>query len=301
MRGARPLAAALSAITALVTALAAFGAIAPGNRTALLFPDLLVVTLLAAASTALQLTRRRWPALATAAAGLVLLAWLPSSAHWTETAIKQAAGPCPPFSICKLQPPLSAAEAAALQWLTALSLAALLPATLATGAGILALPDTSCRPQPLSLAAFPIAALLAGAAALSPWLAGGPPFGFDDRAAFFTVFAELAALAAFLALLAGAHGRPMLSSALGAAAAALLVTTVAGLPFTDWFIYTFGQPQSCSGFFCPPAFNHVEERARLLMIAFATPAALLSTAGAAIDARYRYLVGVPGQRVEHPV
>lgn len=301
MRGARAAAAALSLVTAILAADAALTALSSANRSRLLFPDLLVATLLATTAFLLQLRGRRWPALATVAAALLLLAWLPSSAHWTETAIRQAAGPCPPFSICKLQPPLSLAEAEGMHWLTTLSLALLLPATLAVATGIWALPETSCRAQPLAEGAYAIGAAAAAAAAFGPWLAGGPPFGLDDRAAFFTVFAELAAIAAFLALFAGARGRPLLSAGLGSLAGALLIFTAAGLPATDWFIYQFGQPQPCTGFDCPPAFSAVEEQARRLMIAFAAPAALLSLLGAALDARYRLGLNERSQRVEHPV
>jgi hypothetical protein len=301
MGWSRPVAAALSVVTALAAADGAEAAVTAGNRAAQLFPDLLVAALLALAAAALLVLGRLWPGLGAAAFALLLLAWLPASAHWTETAIKEAAGPCPPFTICKLQAPLSIQESALLGWLTTLSLAALVPALLAVAAGIAALPETSCRPRLAAVTAFLLAAPLAGAAAAAPWLAGGPPYGFDDRAAFFTVFAEMAALGALLAALASARGRPLLSALLGAGALGLLLFTVAGLPFTDWVIAQLGQSQPCQGFYCPPAFDAVESRARLLMLLLAAPAALLAAAGVAVDGRYRLVLEGRRQGVQQPV
>lgn len=297
----RPAAAVLEVVCAAVAGAAAIAALTAGNRTTLLFPDLLLATLLALAAAVLLITGRIWPGLVAAGATALLLAWLPTSAHWTETAIEQAAGPCPPFTICKLQPPLSTDERASLVWLTTLSLGALAPAVLAAVSGILCLPETSCRPQWPALTAFVVAAPLAGLAALAPWLAGGPPFGFDDRVAFFTVFAGIAALAALFAATASARGRPQLSALLGAAAFCLLAFTVAGLPLTDWLISVFGQPQPCEGFDCPPAFTDVESRARLLMLVPAAAAAVAAGVGAAVDARYRLGMVARDQRVQHPV
>src|ERR671935_730719 len=239
------------------------------NRATILFPDALVAAIFAIVAALTQLRGGIRAALFFGSVAAILLAWVPVSGHWIEVGIRSASGPCPPFAICKPVPPVSSDERATLYWTGALSLPGMCLATAGVALTLWAAGGGRSHGPLPAAGLFIGAAIAAFTAAVAPWLAGGPPFGFDDRASFFTVFAEMAGLGAAVAAVAAFRNLRLAAVVLALASAGLLVFIIIGLPFTERVITMMGQqlPFVCDNPPCErPGFNEVENAARTLML-----------------------------------